>query len=349
MIRPARPAAGARARIEWIDAGRGLAIAMVACFHAANWLSTAGAGVDGWIQGNFVVSSLRMPLFFTLSGLFAAKWVRGSWRELVDAKVRLYLWVFLLWGLLGTVVFILGVRMKGEGSFLDSGVAYLLSPVMPRLELWFIWALALFFLAAKATSRVRPVVQVSVAAVASAVALSGWESVNVGWSGAVKYYVFFLVGLHFREQVLRIGATRRLPVLVAVLLAWAAVSYSLWYFGLRSVFGLYFLNCVIGVVGGIAAARLLSRVRVLRSIGAQTLPIYLAHTPIIVLTAIALHLSGALGHRVTDLLAPPTLVVVAIALALVLRRVAERNGAGFLYAPPAWFLRRAPAASLVSE
>jgi len=88
---------------------------------------------------------------------------------------------------------------------------------------------------------------------------------------------------------------------------------------------------------------------VLRSIGAQTLPIYLAHTPIIVLTAIALHLSGALGHRVTDLLAPPTLVVVAIALALVLRRVAERNGAGFLYAPPSWFLRRAPAASLVSE
>ena len=342
-------ASGPRGRIEWIDAGRGIAIAMVACFHAANWLSTAGAGVEGWIQGNLVVSSLRMPLFFTLSGLFAAKWVNGSWPALVHTKVRLYSWVFLLWGLVGTVIFVLGVRMKGQGSFEESAESYLLSPVVPRLELWFIWALALFFVAAKLTVRVWPALQLGLAAVASAIALSGWETASVGWSGAVKYYVFFLIGLHLRALVLRIGSTGRQGLLVGALALWATVSFLLWRFDLRDVLGVYFLNCLLGVVAGIAAARLLSRFAFLRSIGSQTLPIYLAHTPIIVLTAIALHLSGVLGHRAVDLLAPPALVAVAIAVALRLRDQAVRHGAGFLYDPPVWFFGGSPVPRLTVD
>lgn len=329
------------ARVRWIDAGRGVAIAMVVLFHTANWLSAAGADVDAWIEFNTVVSSLRMPLFFALSGLFARKWVTGSWRGLWDAKLRLYLWVFVVWSVIGSFAFIAGVRMKGEGSLAGAVIPALTALGRPRLELWFIWALALFFVVARLTRKVPPWVQLTVAGLGAAVALSGWETASPAWSGSVKYYAFFLAGLHLREVVLRIGSSRRRVVLVAAALVWAAVSVGLWRYGLREVPGLYFVNCVLGIVAGIALARVLARFEVLRSIGSQTLPIYLAHTPVIIAVAVLLHLAGLTGGLVVVVALPLLLAVFAIATALRLRTVAERHGAGWLYSPPGWFFRPA--------
>ncbi len=42
---------------------------------------------------------------------------------------------------------------------------------------------------------------------------------------------------------------------------------------------MYFVNCVVGVIGGLALSRFLSGLTVLGRLGRQTLPIYLAHTP----------------------------------------------------------------------
>lgn len=325
----------------WIDAGRGLAIVMVVLFHAANWLSVAGADVGAWIEANYVVSTLRMPLFFALSGLFARKWVSGPWRRLWDVKLRLYLWVFLVWTVIGSFAFVAGVRMKGEGSLGTAVVPIFLALGMPRLELWFIWALALFFVVARLTVKVPVAVQLVVAALASAVALSGWETASPGWSGAVKYYAFFLVGLHLRDTVLRIGSSQRWGVGIGAVVLWAAVSVILWQQNLREVPGLYFLNCVLGVAAGISVARVLARSQVVRSMGAKTLPIYLAHTPIIVTMAVVLHLAGVPDGPVMAVLLPPLFVALAVAAALKLQAVAEKHGAGFLYAPPDWFFRPA--------
>src|SRR3954454_25108252 len=107
---PAPSSGAAKVRVTWVDTGRGIAITLVALFHATNWLLGAGAHVQGWSQANLVMSSLRMPLFFTLAGLFAGKWVRGAWGPLWRVKVRLYLWVFLLWGAIGSLTFYIGLR-----------------------------------------------------------------------------------------------------------------------------------------------------------------------------------------------------------------------------------------------
>lgn len=333
--RPARP------RLDWVDAGRGLAICLVANFHAANWLLVAGAHVTWWVDANLVVSSLRMPLFFTLSGLFAGKWIRGPLADVLRVKVRLYGWVFLLWGLVGSAIFTAGVRMKGQGSLVGGTIVpYLVSPFMPRLELWFIWALAIFFAVANLTAKVPVWLQLGVAGVGSAIALSGWETASPGWSGSVKYYAFFLAGLYLREHVIRFGATRSRVRLVGVVVVWAVVAVGLWALGWREVPGLYFLNCVLGVLAGIAVARAAARVRWLRAIGSRTLPIYLAHTPIIVLTSIALFLAHVTGHRGLDLVLVPLVTAGAITLALRINDLAVAHGAGWLYEPPAWFFGR---------
>lgn len=325
-------------RVLWVDTGRGIAISLVALFHATNWLIGAGAHAGGWTQANLVMSSLRMPLFFTLAGLFAGKWVAGAWGPLWRTKLRLYLWVFLVWGAVGSVTYFAGLRMRGAGSVTNNMIEpFLMSPLMPRLELWFIWALALFFVVAKLTRRVPVWAQLAVAGIGSAVALSGWETASPGWNGAVKYYVFFLVGLHLRGLVLERGSDARRGALVAVFVAWLAVAVGLWALDLRDVLGLYFVNCVLGVAGGIALSRALSRFAVLRRLGSQTLPVYLAHTPIIIVAAVLLSRTSFVDGPVVAVLGPPLLAASAVALALVLERGLRAAGAPWMYDPPAWF------------
>lgn len=333
----------ASSRLAWVDAGRGLAILLVALFHSASWLVAAGASVSGWVEFNLIVSSLRMPLFFVLSGLFAAKWLVVGWGELWRGKVRMFAWVFLLWSFIGSCAFTIGVRlMKGEGSLGGTLIPFAISPVVPRLELWFIWALALFFCLAKLTARVDPRLQLAVAGVASMVALSGWVTTSPGWNGAVKYYAFFLAGLYGRAVIIRFGQTRNVGLLAAAFAAWLVCTLVLWQLDLREVPGLYFLNCVLGVVAGIALSRLLS-LAFLRRIGSQTLPIYLAHTPLVIAVCVLLDATGATSVDGLAFVLPPLVMAVSVWGALRVHSLAPRLRLEHLYAAPRWFPGAVPA------
>lgn len=323
-------------RIGWVDTGRGIAILLVALFHSANWLLGAGFDIPYWREINDALSSMRMPLFFALSGLFAPKWLIAPWRDLWTVKVRLYLWVFLLWEVVGSIVFLLGQTLKGEGFGLrDAALGLVVSPVLPRFELWFIWALSIFFVVAKLSRRVDPRLQLVIAGAVSLVALSGLETANVGWSGALKYYFFFLAGLYLRTWIIRIGRVDSKLVTGATMVLWVAVTTAVALLGLRDVIGLYFLNCLVGVVGGIAFSRALRGVRWFGAIGRITLPIYLAHTPIVILISFVLSLPIIFpGVAVVAPVLPVLLALTAVLLALALNRFARRSWLRYAYEPP---------------
>jgi uncharacterized membrane protein YcfT len=332
----------ARERLAWVDTGRGLAIALVAVYHAARWLTRAGFDTEGWQVVNDVLSSLRMPLFFTLSGLFAGKWLHASWRALLRSKLALFAWVFCVWGVIGSATFVLGSASNGRRvSIPDTAHALLWSPLYPKLELWFIWALTLFFVVAKLTRSLNRWVQLSVTALLAAVALTLWFDITTGPTGSAKYYFFFLLGIYLRDLVIALGQLSHRLVLVAVFVAWAGVSTTVSLLGLRDLWGVYFVNCVIGVAGGIVVSRFLSRFSVLRRLGQQTLPIYLAHTPIIIVIAFALSLTPLPGLFAPDLLATPLVAVAALMIALYLYGWASRRPVlRYLYAPPLQLLNR---------
>ncbi len=338
MVSPVTPPTE---RIGWVDTGRGIAILLVALFHSANWLLGAGFNIPYWREINEALSSMRMPLFFALSGLFAPKWLIRPWRDLWTVKVRLYLWVFLLWEVVGSVVFLLGQTMKGEGfGVRDAVLGLLVSPVLPRFELWFIWALSIFFVVAKLSRRVDPRWQLAVAGAVSLVALSGFTTVNVGWSGSLKYYFFFVAGLYLRAWIIRIGNAPSKLVIGATMLLWIAVTAAVALLGLRDVFGLYFVNCVMGVVGGIAFSRALRRVRWFGAIGRITLPIYLAHTPIVILISFVLSLPFIFNDVATVApVLPLILALIAVVLAIGLNRLAMRSGLRYIYEPPPFLTR----------
>lgn len=330
------------ARLGWVDTGRGLAIALVALYHAGNWLAKTPLDVQLWRDFSTVVSSLRMPLFFLLAGLFAPKWLDSSWSSLVRSKTLLFWWVFLVWTAIGTLVYPLGLAAGGQRTGLrDQVEGLLLAPVLPRFELWFIWALSLFFLLAKATRRVDPRWQLAATGVLSAVALTVWLDTTTGWSGAAKFYFFFLLGVYGRQAATAVAARVRPLNGAVVLLLWAGCSVTLHLYGLRHVPGLYFLDCLLGVVAGIVVARALSRVEWLARIGQQTLPIYLAHTPLLLLMVFLVSRDGLVDVLAgAGWLVAPVTAALAVAGALGLHRLLERMGAGWVYAPPAPLVRR---------
>jgi uncharacterized membrane protein YcfT len=332
-------------RFVWVDAGRGLAIALVALYHATDWLSV-GFDTSTWHVVSAVLATLRMPLFFVLAGLFAGKWLTASWTSLWRSKLALFVWVFLVWGVIGSIASVIGRLMQGVelGDFSPLAIlrAWILSPIAPRFELWFIWALALFFIAAKLLRRVDPRVQLGVAAVVAAIALSGWETPNIGWSGVLKYFVFFIAGIYLKERILTWGRRPPGPVLVGAFLAWAALSVAIPALGLREVPGLYFVNCVLGVLAGISLSRVLSRLPRLAAIGSNTLPVYLTHTPLIILVSFGL---VALDRVVPlDALAgalPPVVAALAVTLSLLIHAAVSRGPLAFLYSAPRALVRTA--------
>lgn len=326
-------------RIGWIDTGRGLAILLVALYHSVNWLGSAGFDLGYWREVNEALSSLRMPLFFALAGIFAPKWLAAPWTALWNSKLRLYVWVFLVWEVIGSLVFLVGTGMQGQGfGVRQSLLALLVSPVAPRFELWFIWALTLFFVVAKVTRAAPAAWQLLAAGLLSFVALSGWATANVGWTGSVRYYFFFLAGIYLRPVILRLG-TVAVPLAAGIVVAWAGFSVGVALLDLRAVPGVYFANCLLGVAAGIGLSRALTGIGRLAMLGRTTLPIYLAHTPIIILLSFVL--SAPLVNPAVATVAvavPPALAAVAVALALALHRATAQTPLRHLYQPPAGVL-----------
>ncbi|MTD12754.1 acyltransferase family protein [Nakamurella sp. YIM 132087] len=327
-------------RLDWVDTGRGLAIVLVALFHSTNWLSGPGLDLQWWTDFNSVVSSMRMPTFFMLAGLFAQKWVQGSWSAVLTAKVRLFLWVFLVWEVIGTATFMLGQHASGVTPNVLAAIRDLvISPVSPRFELWFIWALALFFVVARATRRIDSRVQLAAVGTVSVVALTLWSDSTTGWTGSAKFYFFFLAGLYLRRHILALADRARVWSIVSVLVVWAGLSWFFFAAGIRGVFGIYFVNCVLGVLAGMALGRALSRLTLLRRLGTQTLPIYLAHTPIVILLSFLISLPAL--YRIVEPVTPVVPLVgtaVAVSLSLGLRRLCRRPPFDYLYEPPAGLL-----------
>lgn len=339
-------------RLGWVDAGRGTAVLLVVLFHSINWLVESGFDVEWWKTISALVASLRLPLFFTLAGLFAQKWVAGPWRSLWSGKLSLFLWVYGLWSVIATFSFMLGMDLQDQrGNYLHQLTYLVRAPIFPRFELWFIWALAVLFVVAKLVRRAPAWVQLIGAGLLSAVTLSVTGVTSAGPVGAVRYAFFFLLGLHGRARLISYATAPSRLLLGAVVAAWAVVAVLGTVLDLNTTLpGYYFLSCCLGVLAGINISRLLAGMATLRRVGSQTLPIYLTHASLILIACWCLHHLDAdvKSHPMVAAL-PPVLAAVAALVALRLAGLVERLPvARYLYLAPPWLVRlscRRPAAT----
>lgn len=323
------------ARIAWPDAARGIAIILVVLHHAIQYAFEAHLVAVPWLEATNFLKTMRMPLFFMTAGLFAGKWMLKPWRDLLKSKVMLLVWVYSLWVVIRWAWFNLI-----PGDDIESGpLALVVHLVLPNGG-WFLAALAIFFVIARATVSVNRYLQLGVAAALSIVWFSGIAGqMNIAVEGVFLYYVFFLFGCYWRDLVTVLAAKTNLAVRVAVILVWPALYAILKLLDLENAPVINFTLRIVGLAAGISLAVILSRVQPLRFLGQKTLPIYVAHSMFLFATIQLLELIGVEGWPAEQWWLPLPVAALALTAALGLGLVAPKIHAAWLFEKPRWLDR----------
>jgi uncharacterized membrane protein YcfT len=281
----------AGAREVWADVAKGVCILLVVLWHVVqkHYLEVTwriSAPVPGaWGRLGEQLLPLRMPLFFTVSGVFAARAVHRPWSVVGRSKVARFLYLFLLWVLIHTVL--LSYAPDFETARARDGLELLEQLTVTPPNLWYLYALALYFVVAKVTRRAPPALVLGAAFALSAGSAAGLLATPGNRGALYENLFFFVAGLHLWtlvEGAARTATRRRVAVCgaayAAALLAMAAMDAEEWPL-------VWPLTGIVAVGFGLTAAGRVARWRrlggALAAIGRRTLPIYVIHMPVLAL------------------------------------------------------------------
>jgi uncharacterized membrane protein YcfT len=329
--RSAPPAAG---RVDWVDYAKGICIVMVVMMHSVIGVELA-VGQTGFMHILVAFAKpFRMPDFFLISGLFLPVVIDRDWRTYLDRKVVHFAYFYLLW-----VTIQFGFKapsFAAESGWSRAGWLYLESFVEPFGTLWFIYLLPVFFVIAKATRWMPPLLVWGIAvSLETAHIVTGWTAIDEFCARFVYFYSGYLFADHVFALSDRARAHPRSAL--AALALWAIIDGGL----VMSGFSEWpLISLILGLAGACAIvtiATLLARAHWLTFLcfcGEYSIVIYLAFflpmaaTRTLLLRAGPFHDVGTIGLIVT---------IAGVAGALVLWRLALAAGAKFLFERPAAF------------
>lgn len=317
-------------RYEWIDVARGLSIILVVLHHS---LPRYGGEMFKPLLSAYAVSdlflSLRMPLFFTISGMLAASIVRLNFKELLQKRIINLIYLYLLWATFKIVVTSLDVVPHDPAGPIGRILSLLWAP---PATLWYIYALAIFVFGTWLLAKINIYALLAASVVVYLLFYGSEISFDQPFHlRLIRMYPWFLMGLVLRHQILQV-ADRARP--------WHAVLFLVW-LGLAlltvNMFGAHPPSFVMlglsfaGVVGGTALAIAFSATfagPALRKIGSNTLPIYVAHF-LAVWPATQLIMKFGLGPWALV----PT-IMLGVTLPLLGKSVTDRLGLLWLFRAP---------------
>jgi uncharacterized membrane protein YcfT len=321
-------------RIDWVDYAKGICIILVVMMHSTLGVEKA-IGQTGALSA-FIewARPFRMPDFFMISGLFLARRIHVPWRDYLDKKVVHFAYFYILWM---TIQFALkGYGLYAEGGLFHLAQHYALGFIDPFGTLWFIYLLAIFFVA---TRLLQPVPRVLIFLAAAALEVA---PIHTGWMVIDEFaarYVYFFVGYWLAQSIFQsaeVAWRRPLPVLVMLLGIWSA-GHSLAM--AQGMADLPLMSLVLGLAG--CGAVILSAVLVARTGGAQWLR-YLGANSIVIYLAFFLPMSAtrSVGLKLwpsihPDLLSTATTIMGVVVPVLIFWAVRD-TPLSFLFSRPGW-------------
>lgn len=332
-----------RERVDSVDILKGLAIVLVVLYHSAHLALPLEFAAPWWREVDAALSTFRMPAFFFASGLFASSVIRRPWGQFWSTRIALLVWIFVIWTLIRYLYF-LAVPLKTR-PFETDVTALLLAPVWPPGGLWFLHALALFFVLAKLFAWVPAWAQITFAAVLSAASYGPLNVGNLSYDGMAHYFVFFVLALHLRELVVKLNRERHIVLTITALTLFVAGIYFASTTRLAKILGAHTGVGFLAVLTGVFLARVLqdSPLRsTLAYLGKNTLPIYVQHV-ILICAVYSILLAGDLSELPAALAAvlPLIVAVTVTAVALAVHTAATRLRWGrLLFTAPAWMTGR---------
>lgn len=334
LLAPARQGT----RLAWADVAKGACIVLVVLWHVImkhylqiDWhLSSPLPGA--WGAASELLLPLRMPLFFAISGFFGAAAVGRPWRVLGRTRVAKFLYLYALWLCVHTVLlaFVPDFGTERAGSVAQ----FLAQLTITPSNLWYLQALALYFVVAKLARRVPPLVMLAAAFLVSATAAAELVPTPGDRGGLYQNLVFFLAGVYGRQIIEQVAATASWVRFVAVGVPYLAVLVVVEHVGARTWFGLWPALSFVAVYLGVVLASLVTRwsrlTDALTAIGRRTLPIYVMHMPLLALLHLALVTplsnAGAAVQLAVAAVEPAVLTAALVAICLVLYRFLPSRG-----------------------
>ena len=300
---------------------------------------------------NQMLTFLRMPLFFFVSGLFGYRIVTTtSFRELLRDKVLSFIYLYVLWECI-LYLLIKVVSFNVQGYPPPEALRVLSLLWNPLFNIWFLYALALAFLIAWALRRSPAwvVLAGSLVVYAASVASDPWTALPF-LERLARLFPYFWLGLMLRPVSFTIVERhwRLWPVVLAVFLAAAYLAFpTVWsHVGLVT-----FAISLTGIAGTLMLARQVSALPALAAplgyIGGATLYIYVLHKVVIFYSELAMNLTGThfRGEEVVQLAVTVPLCAVAG------RWIAGQPALAWLFTAP-WVAtrpRRAGAQPMLAE
>ena len=296
-------------RLEWVDSAKAISILLVVLWHTVN---------TKWYF-NELLFFLRMPLFFFVAGFFARGAITSSIRKLFPTRVFNFLYLYVLWFL---IVFASTTMLQALRNGEPVAAPNLMDIfVNPPATLWFIYALAIIYAAAKLLFLLPAKIRILLA-----FALYCLSVVNGEWGviafhdNVMRLMLFFLLGdLAFSTfKTLPQNYDRwSLPLLAFFM----ALSWAIFEFGLQTIGPVTFLASAVGITGLILLCRWMNGLAImtpLKFMGVRTIYVYLMHR-IVMVYALAIY--TALGwddtlstRLLTFFIAVPLTLAIGIAL-----------------------------------
>lgn len=330
------------ARLRWADIAKGASILLVVLHHAITKQYDAlvplelAPVADTWNTLTYALKPVRMPLFFLVSGFFAARAVHRPWAS-VTRRISTSAYLYVVWLLL-LAAFTTWERelpMNRTQSLEELA----LDLVFASTGLWFLYALVVYFALTKLTAAVPAgLVLLAATGVAVAGALLPIEEANR--VSVLLHLVFFVLGARFPDLVRATAGTSRAGALSLLTLGYVVATVLLGSLGLPGgveVLALSVLGLPAGVLLAVRASRAARTAAALSWIGRRTLPLYVLHIPVLGVLH-HLGLSPALGPDPLALplaVLYPLLVTVLVATgALLVHAILVRVGLGALFRLP---------------
>jgi uncharacterized membrane protein YcfT len=332
------------ARLDWVDAAKGMSILLVVAHHVVWYLQHSGQAPPAVVMANEALASLRMPLFFLASGLLAAGPLSAPWRVVLHKRVAFFLYLYVVWTIIRFTFFASVVPPEVDPDGSADPLGFALALVLPGPSMWFLYALAVFAVVTKLARPLPVWLQLGVTGALSA--LVGAGTVDLGdtrWTYMARFLFFFLLGCYARELAERLAA--RTSLLRAALggVACVAAAGAVVALGLRAVPGVVLALQCMAVGSGVLLSACLARYRVGRPLvvlGTLTLPIYLIH--MLWLAAIMMGVRHVELSPPAAYALPVVLVPVLTVLSLLTHRALTAVGATWLFALPSRPAHRVP-------
>lgn len=345
MPQSAIPAQRQGQRLAWADVAKGLSIILVVLHHLIGKhydmivAPEMAPLAQFWLSLTAALKPLRMPLFFLLSGFFAASAIRRPWRDVLGVRVVSPYYVYSVWLGIHALIFSFAQSLPMNRT-LDAE-ELVLDLAYASTSLWFLYALVLYFFLAKALlaadARIVVVLAAAVAVVAPVLPIDEVNRVSV-----LHNFVYFVVGGYFPDIVRNLATSRRrrhkirtLGMAYAALgglLLWLDAAQGWMMLALSTVAVPLAIRCAVAVSAWPVLATAAARV------GQRTLPIYVLHVPVLALlhqlvTSMRMPTPGPIASGLLAVY-PLAATIVVTAGCLLIHSALTRCGLGWLFRRP---------------